>query len=137
MHTVSLLLAQELQAAGLEWKPKPGDWYEDAWGTRTLVVVPERIEVKKDLVWLPTLADLLEWLERKGYGWTLQSPITPGKEIGNEYTCDVDRAGYGYVAFTRAQTAEDAVAKAVLEVLTKEKKGLIINRQRQEAKKNG
>lgn len=67
MKTVSLELAKRLKSAGLEWKPKRGDWFNapifnvDIF---CLVTTFGEFDVKENHIWLPSLSDLLEVLEK-------------------------------------------------------------------------
>jgi len=117
MKTVSLEMAKKLKETGLKWEPKEGDWYhivfeEDIYPEPLLFCSEcNCLSDPETYIWLPTLSDLLEWLENKGY--------LP------DVVCNI--VNYGCILWTNngkdhpkcvgnfhGDTWEDAVAKAVL-----------------------
>lgn len=143
MRTVSLELAKKLKEAGLQWEPKEGDVFSDQYDNvdRVFAVtakdncgdfilfsnedwkgIGKGIHCKylKRYFWLPTLADLLEWLEGRGYSYQLYDNYPCSEKIIRLY----GREPGDLVCLVRlsAATNEDAAAKAVLWVLEQEGK---------------
>ncbi len=118
MRTVSLEMARKLKEAGLEWDWEIGDWYcvyDVVTGNVVKVyLADENFSLGNYLpehftrVWLPTLSDLLEWLEGRGYGWELY------------HTGAIKIFQPGLIEWFNGKSIEDAAAKAVLWVLEQE-----------------
>ena len=70
---ISLELAKKLKEAGLEWKPKKGDFY-GVFGTNSieLITIDRNDIVPRNIIWLPSLDQLLAEIEKRGYGWKLE-----------------------------------------------------------------
>lgn len=148
MRTVSLEMAEKLREVGLRWEPKAFDkfshkgfrlpvWYvQDGevivkmalihegkkWIGQTFT---EKIPIK-ECIWLPTLSDLLEWLEGQGYVVNIVQEYV-FNDAKPHYCCNIwekgiDKLGeyWREAGEFKADTREDAAAKAVLWVLEQE-----------------
>ena len=134
---ISLELAQKLKNAGLQWEPKPGDWYHARLWKPMLIAyqstIAQYIQVtdtenehlphtrtatiaellKENDVWLPRLDQLLAEIEARGYLWNL-----------NKFRCciisEVDYNNKNWKAekeFKDNPSHEDAAARALLWIL--------------------
>ncbi len=138
MRTVSVEMARKLKEAGLEWKPKPLDnfvhngcemyvWHFD--GEMVVCKLPllyfghrwdgtERLGLD-ECVWLPSLSDLMAWLEERG--WCLNIGYNCCSR-GLKY-CDIKPVAsdnFDAIKELTSGTWEDSAAKAVLWVLEQE-----------------
>lgn len=124
MRTVSLELAKKLKEAGLQHQITYGDWYlawlptEEIYLQKPVLYDYTACGPYEEDIWLPTLADLLEWLE--GQGWRYKLSL----HYNNKYCIQLCASnilsywmwGDGFYA----DICEDAAAKAVLWVLEQE-----------------
>lgn len=126
MRTVSLELARKLKEAGLQHQITYGDWYlawlptEEIYLQKPVLYDYTACGPYEEDIWLPTLADLLEWLEWRGYEWTMYT--TEYSDDGINY-----KRGYAFqleqTCLTEpfvANTYEDTAAQAILWVLEQE-----------------
>jgi len=132
MTTVSKELAERLKAAGLEWiwykDAKPGDWFFFPGEEPEMVweVHPEIKDVRTknywvggtDMTWLPTLPDLLEWLEGRGYTWVIARLSSGEVKI---HLLEKDKGFNGLREQFYSTTPADAAGEAVLWELEREK----------------
>lgn len=149
MKTVSIATAQKLKEAGLEWKPKIRDQVCDI---RSHLEYPLEAVVTRVLIesttgklyvgltyysgieanvtpdcclWLPTLSDMLSWLEEHGYYVNLEYA---SRNVYSAYPQFIDNTINELVPATlvdsfEADSFEEALAKVVLWVLKEEKEG--------------
>ena len=82
---ISIDKAKQLKELRLEWNPKCGDWYKvDYWPTPTLLTADitrmdneeicrrfERISKDEKTVWLPSLEQMLDEIEKYNYTYSL------------------------------------------------------------------
>ena len=102
---ISLELAKKLKDAGLKWELKYGDFY--SFGDRETLVVPnlnynyDSTFVQKmsiiatEGIWLPSLSQLLEEVERRGWGWDLDNMNVPSDPM---YNLGLFSGDYGFVS---------------------------------------
>lgn len=129
MRTVSVEMARKLKKAGLRWKPKIGDFHLQDNETEIRIcqyIPPNKEELAERCLWLPSLSDLLEWLEEWGYYSTLYVSVCNGQkncrcELHWVDTITYEECGTIDVDFV-ADSRVDAAAKAVLWVLEQEAK---------------
>ncbi|MGB9660684.1 MAG: hypothetical protein ACPL5F_01535 [Moorellaceae bacterium] len=124
MRTVSLEMAKKLKEAGLQWEPTEGDVFValgDQNDVLAYTITPPRVIYmdKERNLWLPTLSDLLEWLEGRGYYVDMYAEKWGSKRI---YGCELGRPdsimdAVCLVAEFTGDSYEDVAAKAVLWVL--------------------
>lgn len=132
LHTVSLKMARRLKQAKLLWEPKLGDWYCFPNGKPNVVSFKpgagnefvrisydgyDRFMTLKELyaeqaIWLPTLSDLLTWLEERGV-----RPVSTATRLILFINC---KGVWTRAATFPAKKREDAAAMAVLWLLEKE-----------------
>lgn len=126
MRTVSYEMAKKLKDAGLRWEPKIGDFHLQDNETEIRIcqyIPPNKEELADRCLWLPTLSDLLEWLEGRGYWWSIHTMawedwtikyliVIYEKDISTEYFTEAHRI--------ISDTPEKATAEAVLWVLEQE-----------------
>jgi len=115
--------AKQLKELGLTWNPKIGDWYKaDYWPIPTLFTIDttrmdneeicrrfERISKDEKTVWLPSLKQMLDEIEKYQYTFSLVGEkITLFKKLN-------------LVVQFECESREDAVADALIWILQKEK----------------
>ena len=120
---ISIDKAKQLKELRLEWNPKCGDWYKvDYWPTPTLLTADitrmdneeicrrfERISKDEKTVWLPSLKQMLDEIEKYQYTFSLVGEkITLFKKLN-------------LVVQFECESREDAVADALIWILQKEK----------------
>jgi hypothetical protein len=120
-------MAKKLKEAGLQHQIVIGDWHL-AWlpKDKTYASCPSLFDCVsagpyEEDIWLPTLPDLLEWLEGREYKYTISffetvKGLKPFIRIWKPENIIGDTNAF------YADTPEDAVAKAVLGVLEQEGK---------------
>lgn len=127
MRTVSLEMAKKLKEAGLQHQIVYGDWYlawlptEETYLQKPVLYDYTAYGPYEEDIWLPTLSDLLEWLEGREYKYTISffetvKGLKPFIRIWKPENIIGDTNAF------YADTPEDAVAKAVLGVLEQEGK---------------
>ena len=112
---ISLELAKELKAAGLEWVPVKGDFWAYRLVDNGIGVVDSTVrpgqEPHPNNIWLPRLDQLLAEIEARGWWWWMS---WSGKVwVGRK---DNDKGGHEL----ETDTPEDAAAKALLWILSQD-----------------
>lgn len=110
MRIVSLELAEQLKNAGLKWEPKRGNFYMQKGCERDFTI--DLVGIVPDLedIWLPTLSDLLDELEKMGIDWQIYS-------IKSKYVIELwnrDKYPHKAVKAEIGDTKENAAAKTLL-----------------------
>ncbi len=119
---ISLDLAVRLKEAGLQWKPKEGDFYFDGIERMVVPVYFEDdngyISVTGGYAWLPRLDQLLAEIVLRGYRWNLYTYALP---INNRmsYACEVFWGSLSFVG--TGDNPENATARALIKILEREK----------------
>ncbi len=132
MRTVSLEMAKKLKEAGLQHQIVYGDWYlawlptEETYLQKPVLYDYTAYGPYEEDIWLPTLSDLLEWLEGRGYVVDITQPLIFEKD-SPYFICDIWEKStiseyWEHVGTFEANSREDAAAKAVLWVLEQEGK---------------
>lgn len=108
MKTVSLPIAEQLKNAGLKWEPQKGDMFlTRSEGIQIVLIESEdKVELKGGLIWIPTLSDILDELEKIGY-WFEFGQLSREKCYCIIFDGPDSHSFYG-------ETWEDAAAKALL-----------------------
>jgi len=133
--------ALALKEAGLQWEPKPGDWYSYPEGKPCLVAfqstISEYIQVtnttdesfpntrlmtisellKEKTVWLPRLDQLLAEIEKLGWEYSVG---LWSERTHQRYECVVVKSNKRLVFF--GETPKDAVTDALLWILKNDDK---------------
>ena len=120
---ISLELAKELKEAGLEWEPQIYDYFDGPNGiepVESLHLLDGMIEMVNDcrkhwveLLWLPTLSQLLTEIEQRGYGYDLYTN-TPYQD---DYAINLWHEGCQSDYAPVADTPEAAAAAALIWIL--------------------
>lgn len=126
---ISLETAQKLKDAGLMWEPKIYDYLHSDFGIenvdRLAFYGGQTSHVNRwswnsekyhlhNLVWLPSLSQLLAEIETRGYGWRLQ-------KVSGYYLRRIEIYIYNdYMGCFEADTSEEAVAQALIWILKQE-----------------
>lgn len=130
---IGVELARELKEAGLEWKPKQGDWAYivdpyDKNGTLSRVIGKNDVRdfggtKHPEDVWLPSLSQLLAEIEGRGYEWetglimTIGGPEMPGRHKSG-YWCEIWLSEDMRTKYRiKADTPEEAAGQALLWIL--------------------
>jgi hypothetical protein len=130
MRTVSLEMAKKLKEAGLQHQIVYGDWYlawlptEETYLQKPVLYDYTAYGPYEEDIWLPTLSDLLEWLEERGYYWSMHRIVWgdgTNKYLTTVYEMDVQTGHLEEVQRFVSNTPEDTVAKAVLLLLEQER----------------
>jgi len=104
-------LAKALKDAGLVWQPKKGDWYW-AFGSNSidLITIDRDDIVPQNIIWMPSLAQLLSEIEKCYPAWELH------QEAEDIYIVSlwIDQCGIHEMDGT---SPEDAAAKTLLWIL--------------------
>ena len=117
---ISLDNAKRLRELGLKWKLQKGDFYKYDYEYIPGILVWDGVHEHlnkpningEDIIWLPTLSQLLEEVEKREHVWDL------GGRWDSVYWCSV----YGHnptenIRNIKADTPEDAVALALISIL--------------------
>lgn len=134
MRTVSYKMAQKLyDKVDLDWDWKIGDRYCIRNELTDEIIATDIVDKNFSfgnpcpeyytLIWMPTLSDLLEWLEEHGYIATIGPALIVNGRV-RKYECTITSIQNFHGKFFHANTREDTVAKAVLWILKEGKKCL-------------
>ena len=123
---ISIDKAKQLKELRLEWNTKCGDWYKvDYWPTPTLLTADitrmdneeicrrfERISKDEKTVWLPSLEQMLDEIEKYNYTYSLIKVGGLGK-----YNMIIKLQGSGSSSQFYHSIREDAFADALIWIL--------------------
>jgi hypothetical protein len=115
---ISLETAKALKEAGLEWKPRKFDSYFHPNLRNALINDPHvpKCGIKPELIFAPSLDQLLEEIERRGYEWAIAFCRAEG------YAAQLWNVGKKkkLASFTTSHdTPEEVAAQALLWILGK------------------
>ncbi len=116
---ISMEKARELKSAGLAWEPKQFDFYHNTNNKQDDIIVLNKQAIadagKVNLIWLPSLSQLLAEIEARGYEWDLSY-----KARDKGYLCAVFSGKLSFNWWSKIATPENAAADALLWILKQE-----------------